>query len=326
MKRVVWSLKACLVTGAEKFLASVLALVLWAGSALGESLRVVVISDLNGSYGSTSYDPRIAQAVDRIIALDPDLVISTGDMVAGQRRPHLSRKEVRAMWAAFHATVSDRLAGAGIPLAVTPGNHDASAYGGFEHEREIYSDEWLQRKPDLSFADVRDYPFFYAFNIKGVRFVSLDATTLGPLRGDQAKRLEDLASDSTSVVTFSHLPLWPFAQDREKEIIGDPALEALYQRSGINLHLSGHHHAYYPGRKNGVLYVSQACLGGGARKLIGDTQTSPRSFTLLEFSENGDISVSALQAPDYATEVEMSTLPESIRSGGATLTRMDLSP
>jgi predicted MPP superfamily phosphohydrolase len=59
--------------------------------AAARALRVVVISDLNGSYGSTDYASAVTGAVRRIVALAPDLVIITGDMVAGQRRdPHLS--------------------------------------------------------------------------------------------------------------------------------------------------------------------------------------------------------------------------------------------
>jgi hypothetical protein len=54
----------------------------------GEALRVAVISDLNGDYGSTDYEAEVDEAVSSICALNPDLVISTGDMVAGQRRPH----------------------------------------------------------------------------------------------------------------------------------------------------------------------------------------------------------------------------------------------
>lgn len=304
-------------------------LLLWFGAALADPLRVVVISDLNGSYGSTTYSPRVAAAVERIIALNPDLVIATGDMVAGQRKPNLSQKQVRAMWAAFHRTVSDPLAAAGIPFAVTPGNHDASAYGGFEHEREIYRDEWLRRKPDLRFVDGDGYPFFYAFDMGGVRFVSLDATTLGPLRSGQAARLERLGAGDQRLITFSHLPLWPFAQKREKEIIGDKALEALYHRIGVTMHLSGHHHAYYPGKKDGVMYISQGNLGGGARRLIGESRRSPNSFTLLEFPDRGDrgqIRVTAYLAPDYQSQVALESLPEQIRSGVATLTRIDLKP
>ncbi|MGD9355367.1 MAG: metallophosphoesterase, partial [Chromatiales bacterium] len=275
----------------DRILAALLFCFVLVAPLAAEPLRVVIISDLNGSYGSTDYAPRIDRAIDRVIELRPDLVISTGDMVAGQRRPHLARKHVRAMWASFHRVVSDRLAAAAIPFAVTPGNHDASAYKGFRHEREIYRDEWSSRKPDLQYLDDTDYPFFYAFEMNGVRFVSLDATVLGPLRGDQLQRLERVAKGGGTVVTFSHLPLWPFAVNREKEIIGDHALESLYQRTGVDMHLSGHHHAYYPGEKDNVLYVSQACLGGGARKLIGDRQRSPHSFTVVNFDDDGDISL-----------------------------------
>jgi 3',5'-cyclic AMP phosphodiesterase CpdA len=289
-----------------------------------EPLRVMVISDLNGSYGSTTYAPRIDRAIDRIIELRPDLVISTGDMVAGQRRPHLSRKQVRAMWSSFHRVISDRLAAAGIPFAVTPGNHDASAYHGFEQERKIYRDEWLPRKPDLDYLDDVDYPFFYAFEMNGVRFVSLDATVLGPLRGDQLQRLQKVATGAETVVTFSHLPLWPFAINREREIIGDHALESLYQRTGVDMHLSGHHHAYYPGEKDNILYVSQACLGGGSRKLIGDRHRSAHSFTVVDIDDSGHISLYALKEPDYRNRVDLETLPERIVTPQATLRRMDL--
>ena len=267
--------------GRSAFWAVLVCLSLLAGPAA--ALRVVVISDLNGAYGSTSYSKRVPVAIQRIIEMKPDLVISTGDMVAGQRKPVLGAGEVRAMWAAFHRAVSDPLAQAGIPLAVTPGNHDASAYGGFEGERKIFGEEWRARKPDLRFLDGADYPFFYAFEMEGVRFASLDATTLGPLRGDQMARLSKVMKGSEPAVTFSHLPLWPFAQKREREIIGDPALEALYHDMGVDLHLSGHHHAYYPGWKDGVAYVSQACLGGGPRVLIGDSSRSGHSDSVLEF-------------------------------------------
>lgn len=54
--------------------------------------RIVVISDINGSYGSTEYNPRVKQAVERIQDMQPDLVISAGDMVAGQKQPRLGSR------------------------------------------------------------------------------------------------------------------------------------------------------------------------------------------------------------------------------------------
>jgi len=293
----------------------------------GEPLRVAVISDLNGSYGSTRYEASVDRAVARIIALKPDLVISTGDMVAGQRRPHLARTDVERMWQAFHQHVSDPLAAAGIALAVTPGNHDGSAYGGFELERGIYAEQWGLRKPDVRFLDDAGYPFYYAFEVGDVVFASLDATVLGHLPARQMDWLRALlARNGTGekrVVVFSHLPLWPFARGREREFIGDPALQALLGQAHVDLYLSGHHHAFYPGVKDGVALVSQSCLGAGPRRLIGTSHKSPQSFTLIEITAD-DVQVAAYAAPLFEAEIDWTTLPAHIRSSVAELVRADL--
>jgi hypothetical protein len=301
-------------------------LLLLGGSVLAQPLRVAVISDLNGSYGSTDYHPGVSAAVERLIALDPDLVISTGDMVAGQRRPHLTEAEVRAMWEAFHATVTDPLRQAGIPLVVTPGNHDASAYGGFEGERRIFAEEWRRRKPPLEYLDDVDYPFFHAFHMQGVTFISLDATTVGPLRDGQAQRLRALATGRNTLVAFSHLPLWPFAVGRETEVIGDPTLQDLFRSIGLDLHLSGHHHAFYPGWKDGTAFVGQACLGGAPRPLIGTVHRSARAITLLEILETGEIAITAYEGETFSEPIDWTSLPPRIEHGAASLTRLDLAP
>ena len=310
----------------HKYFCMVLAGLLWLSNpASADPLTVVVISDLNGSYGSTDYSPRINVAIEKIIEINPDLVIATGDLVAGQRVPRLSETNILEMWAAFHATVSDPLALAGIPLAVTPGNHDASNYSGFSLERRIFERQWLDRKPDLSFLDDTDYPFFYGFDLDGVRFVSLDATVLGPLHGDQMDRLAALtAGNSKLEITFSHLPLWAVSQQREREIIGDDELAQLYTQNNVGIHLSGHHHAFYPAMSAGVAYVAQACLGGGARRLIGDTVRSTYSFTVLEITSEGTFDVYALHEPDFTQKIDLSTLPSHIVTPQATLTRLDL--
>lgn len=302
----------------------ILACLLWAGTAPADTLRVVVISDLNGSYGSTSYHPRVDRAIERIIALKPDLVISTGDMVAGQRVPLLNRNDVIDMWRNFHERVSNPLAQAGILLAVTPGNHDASGYRQFKREREIYADQWRARKPDLTFLDDSDYPFFYAFRLGGVVFTSLDATTVGPLQDGQAARLKQLTAGEGTVIAFSHLPLWPFAVERETEVIGDPALQKIFRDVGLDLHLSGHHHAFYPGWKDGVAFVGQACLGGGPRQLIGSAQKSGHAITLLEISEVEGIRITALEGQDFSSTLDWNDLPPRITFNGTTITRLDL--
>lgn len=96
-----------------------------------EPFKIAVNSDLNGCYGSTSYGKSVHDGIALIVALEPDLVISTGDMVAGQQvNPHLSSDQIAAMRSAFDDSVMIPLARAGISFVVSPGNHDASAYPG----------------------------------------------------------------------------------------------------------------------------------------------------------------------------------------------------
>ena len=309
-----------------KSLLSAILLLFISGSAFAQSLRVAVISDLNGSYGSTDYNPRVNAAVERIIKLAPDLVISTGDMVAGQRRPVLSETQVKAMWQAFHAGVTDPLRSAGIPLLVTPGNHDASAYGGFEGERRIFTEQWRARKPAVDYIDDADYPFFYAFRMKNVTFVSLDATVIGPLQGGQSKRLRALAARDETLIAFSHLPLWPFAIGREAEIIGDTGLQDIFRSIDLDLHFSGHHHAFYPGWKDETVFVSQACLGGGPRRLLGTSTRSAYAITVLEISAQGEIDITAYTGDAFSFPIDWTKLPTQVGSGSSALKRLDLVP
>ncbi len=280
---------------------------------------MAVVSDLNGGYGSTRYGGAVHAAVERVVGWRPDLVLSTGDMVAGQR-PGL---DYRGMWAAFHAAVSDPLAAAGIPFAVTPGNHDASGYARHAEERRVFEAEWSARKPSLEYVDDRHYPLRYSFTLADALFVSLDATTAGPLDGEQMRWLEDqlvAGADRPVKIVFGHLPLYPFAHGREREILGDPALEELANAHGVTLLLSGHHHAYYPGRRGPLRLVGTACLGGGPRALLGTGEPSPRSVLLLEIADGELRSVEAFAGRSLDEPVARSSLPEAV---GPEQTRID---
>jgi predicted phosphodiesterase len=301
------------------------------GSAGAEALRIAVISDMNGSYGTTGLGPEVAGAVQAILSRRPDLVISTGDMIAGQRKaPKLATPELEAMWAAFHATVSDPLAAAGLPFLVTPGNHDASAYPGFEAERAAFAGAFADRKPDLALIDAAGWPFRVAASVRGVLLVGMDATTSGPLAEEDMdwlrRILEDHAASHRTVVLFGHLPLMPISQGRERDVLGDPALFALAQAAGVDLWLSGHQHAFYSGSAGGILFVAQGALGNGPRKLIGEGTTSPRTLTWIEIAEDGAITVSALPAPDFATPLPEASLPATLGEGAFRLTRRLVGP
>ncbi len=291
--------------------------------------RVVVLSDFNESYGSVRYSTHVDAAVERTIGLAPDLVISTGDMVAGQRlAPPLGRGETEAMWHSFHERVSMPLANAGLPFAVTPGNHDASSGKRFQLERDVYRQQWQDRKPRVTFVDTGTYPFRYAFRVGDVLFVSLDATYVGHLSRIEKDWLRDLLKREgprfRHRVVFSHIPLWPFAVGRESEVLADTELEAILREGGVDLHLSGHHHAYYPGFKDGVRYVSQGCLGAAPRPLLGTAEPAARSITVIDFDAGGAIRVEAYGGPGYLQRIARSDLPPRIESRWATIVRDDL--
>lgn len=288
----------------------------------GPMLRVAVVSDLNPSFGNTRYGRDVHRAVAAISARRPDLVLSTGDMVAGQR----AGLNHAAMWRAFHRAVSAPFAAAGIPFAVTPGNHDGSAYPAFAGERARYVREWSARRPDVEMVDDTFYPLRYSFRRGPALFVSLDATRIGALDAEQMSWLEEQLRQSTAPVkvVFGHMPLYAFAQRREIHSISDPALERLLVEQGVDLAISGHHHAYYPGRRGALRLTSMACLGAGPRALIGDGRTSERSLLWLEIDEGGVRSLEALRAPDFVEAIPRTSLPASVGLPGRLIDRDDL--
>ena len=291
-----------------------------------DAVRIAVISDINGRYGSAEYHRRVGEAIAHIIDLAPDVVISTGDMVAGQRpQPHLSDVELESLWRAFHAAVHAPLRAAGIPLVMTPGNHDASAYAAYAAERAMYKRYHARHPPTLSARSGGNFPFYFAVNAGPLRLISLDATQPGALPQVQRSWLqrELAATEGRPTLVFGHLPLQPVSRGRERDILTDPALEKLLADAGVTAYLSGHHHAYYPGWRNGITMLSAGNLGGNQRMLVGTEQRTGFSFLLLEIAPDGALSVQARVAPDFGDTLNLATLPPTLGSGDGVLRRLD---
>ncbi|MEI7527585.1 MAG: metallophosphoesterase [Elusimicrobiota bacterium] len=286
--------------------------------------RVAVMADLNGGYGSCEYGEPVRAAVNAIVRENPGLVLLAGDMVAGGK-PSIPAEQLGRMWAAFRGAVGAPLAKAGIPLAPAPGNHDASAYPGHERERLLYEKEWLENQPPLRYLDAARYPFEYAFSAGGALFVVLDQTTTRGLTPERLAWLDRILArpEFKAKVVIAHVPLFPFTRGRETEITADAELEALLARRGVSVVISGHHHAYYPGRRGALRYAGAGCLGDGPRKLIGDTKTSSRSFIWLTLDPGGSVSVEAAPYPDFSSFIGRGELPVSVGTGDRAYERDD---
>ena len=304
------------------------ALMLLCAAALADGLRIVVLSDFNGSYGSTRYEASVRSAVAATRRLQPDLVLSTGDMVAGQRsRPPFTRPQLEAMWRAFHATVSEPLAAAGLEFVATAGNHDASAYAAFDLERTVYREQWRSRTP-ARLIDSGDFPFYFAFVVGDALIVSLDATVPGHLPAIQREWLARVLAEHGPRhrwrIVFGHLPIWPLVAERERDVLGDRDLEQLLVSAEVTVYLSGHHHAYFPGTHGGLAQIGQACVGAAPRHLIGSTLRSDRAITVLDLAADGSWTARALAGEDYSIEIDHGSLPDTIDSRIAKIRRLEM--
>ncbi len=282
-----------------------------------------MISDLNQGYGSVRYGRDVHAAVRALSErFRPGLLLITGDMVAGQR----ADVNAPAMWQGFRTAVIEPLRRAGIAIAPTPGNHDASP--GFSKERAEYVKQWPAADAGLDFIDSQRYPIRYSFAYHGAFFLSLDATAVGPLSSEQRSWVEEQLERAESYpvkIAFGHLPLHPVARGREREILNDDALEALFVRHGVDLYASGHHHAYYPGATTGLRQLAMPCLGAGPRALLGTPGSSQPALALLRVGDQDVTELEAFSAPDFTAAIARSSLPPKIELGRHRLIRDDLS-
>jgi hypothetical protein len=248
-------------------------------------------------------------------------------MVAGQKQPYLDRARLDRMWAAFNVSVADPLARAGIPLAVTPGNHDGSAFPGYALERERFEAQWRTRQPALEILPGSEWPRRYAARLGGILLISFDGTRPGrlpePERAFVAAMLRDHGAGASATIVFSHLPMWPFATGREQEILDDPGLLQLLHDHGVDVYASGHHHVFFAGTDEaGMVHVSVAALGGNARSFAGDQQRQPHGIAVLEIAGKS-VTLQSLQAPGFRDPLPDGALPAAIRGPLGILKRLD---
>ena len=252
------------------------------------ALRIGLISDLNSSYGSTSYIPAVQQGLDQLIALQPDLVVCAGDMVAGQKRG-LSGQQLDAMWRGFETAVLQRLQRAGIPLLPAIGNHDGSP--GFPADRAAVRRFWtpLRSRIGLKLVDASQFPFRYTVLQDGIFWLVWDASSARVPEDQLAWAQQQLASDAARAArarfVVGHLPLVGVGQgkDRPGEVLDrGGALQSLMENARVQAYISGHHHAWFSGRRGQLDLIQLGALGSGPRRLLDGGAPAQQTFTLLE--------------------------------------------
>lgn len=305
---------------------AVLALLV-AHSAVAAGESFVLLSDINGRYGSTAYHQRVHAAIDRVTDMQPDAVLSTGDLVAGQKQPKLDREWLDRMWQVFDDTVARPLGQAGIALLPSPGNHDGSAFPDFALERERYRHYWSEHEPRVEILPGSDWPRRFAARIGEVLLVSFDGTRPGRLPREEREFVERMLGangpQAACTLVMGHLPMWPLAAGREREIIDDAELLQILHGHGVDAYLSGHHHVFYPGVDDaGMMHLSVGALGGNARSFSGQSERQPHSMVKLECID-GRIGAIGLAAPGFEAPIDTARLPALVQGPRGALRRLD---
>ena len=291
------------------------------------ALRIGLISDLNSSYGSTSYIPAVQQGLDQLIALQPDLVVCAGDMVAGQKRG-LSGQQLDAMWRGFETAVLQRLQRAGIPLLPAIGNHDGSP--GFPADRAAVRRFWtpLRSRIGLKLVDASQFPFRYTVLQDGIFWLVWDASSARVPEDQLAWAQRQLASAQAQAArarfVVGHLPLVGVGQgkDRPGEVLDrGSALQSLMENARVQAYISGHHHAWFSGRRGQLDLIQLGALGSGPRRLLDGGAPAQQTFTLLEIDGGRGTLLETTYAVSTGRPLSWSTLPLRLNTRAGLLQR-----
>jgi hypothetical protein len=299
--------------------------------------RIVLISDLNSSYGATSYIPQVHRGVALVRQLGANLVLCGGDMVAGQKQG-LAVTQLDAMWQAFNQQVLLPIRGADVPFAPTMGNHDASSGRGaqgytFALDRERAARFWRARQSTLglSLMDASRFPFRYSLRQGDLFMVVIDASSAVVPPEDWIWAESQLSSPAAQGarlrLMMGHLPPYALSQGRDRpgEVLHQPELlMGLMQRRRVHLYVSGHQHAWYPGRRGSVGLLSLGAMGSAPRRLLQGELPPIHTITVLDLFRDRQQLVETTVELNGFEVLPMSSLPEQLKaSSGSILQRRD---
>lgn len=202
-----------------------------------DTFQFAIVTDRTGGMRPGVFE----SAVKKLNLLQPELVVSVGDLIDGYSE---DRGLLTRQWEEFDALVADLEA----PFFYVPGNHDITN----ATMREV----WHQRYG----------PSRYAFVYKGVLFVCLDSMDGGlhQVSEEQVRWLESVLGSHANVnwtLLFLHSPLWDpdpdgFTNnwDRVEAVLGKRNYTAF----------AGHYHRYTKHVRNDRKHFTLATTGGGS--------------------------------------------------------------
>lgn len=303
----------------------------WDAETKNKPLKILLISDLNASYGSLTYSDDVPAVLKEIDKIKPDIILCAGDMVAGQKTT-LTEQNIKEMWQSFKTVVFNPIKGKNIPFGFTLGNHDGSP--NFLKDRAIASQFWNNEKSatKLTFVDSEHYPFYFSYLKNNVFFISWDASgaKIKPELYAWMKEQTSLkvAKKARMRILLGHLPLYAIvaAKNKPGEVNANPdSALAFFKAHQIDMYISGHQHAYYPATKNGVLLLNSGCIGDGPRPILGHQELAQKAYTVIDIPVKKPLTFTQKTfKPLTNEEISIQSLPDSVIGFNGTIYRKDL--
>ncbi|MCA5006228.1 metallophosphoesterase family protein [Sphingobacterium bovistauri] len=285
-----------------------------------KNIKILLISDLNDSYGSVGYSKEVHDVVQKVKEIKPDIILCGGDMVAGQKAS-LTVSRIDSMWSAFDQTVLRPIYELGVPFGFTMGNHDASP--SYHLDREASYKFWSinKNKTNLAYVDDKYFPYYFSYIKNNVFFISWDASSaVIPLEVKlwmEGQLALPIAKKSRARIVLGHLPLYAIVSSKNKkgEVIND-ADETLdfLKENNVDMYISGHQHAYYPATKEQFTLLNAGCLGGGPREIMGHHAKASKAYAIVELPKRKGIDKIKITGfePVSHRHIVLESLPDSV--------------
>jgi 3',5'-cyclic AMP phosphodiesterase CpdA len=250
----------------------------------------------------------------------------------------LTQEQIEAMWQAFDFHIAQPLREAKIPFGFTIGNHDGSGAVVadkliFKRERDLATAYWNhhQQQLDLNWIDRANFPFYYSFQQQDIFFLVWDASTSN-IDSQQLAWVENSlksqsAQNAKTRLVIGHLPLYAVATAKNKpgEYLADTeTLRLLLKKYRVHTYISGHHHAYYPGKKGNLELLHAGALGQGARQLIESNLAPRQTVTIVDLQFDNFQTIYTTYDMKTLESIELERLPPFIQGNNGKIWRRDL--
>ena len=241
-------------------------------------VRVAVMGDRTGSPDDLEFEI----AVDAILEMNPDMVLSVGDYVEGYGEP----AEALADWERVMPVI-DRITRA-CPFLWVPGNNDIWDGETGEYWRDMTGTEPTRVQ-----------------ELMGITFVVWDSSIPDILTGEHVDEIRDLTSGMSGEepwIFVTHKPFW-FMSYQDTAAVG--RFRSLMAERRPLAVIGGHVHLFAAQREDGVLYVS----AGPSGSAVPEPDIGTGDFTQVGWMTVWQDSV------DYAVLEARGVHPETINTG-----------